>query len=272
MSTLTLTLIQSKLYWEDKTANLQMFEEKIKSIKEKTEIVVLPETFPTGFSMHPEKLAATMDGEVLQWMKRIAAQKKIILTGSAIIEEGGKYFNRLIWMLPNGQYGIYDKRHRFAYAGEDEKFTAGTKRLIASVKGWKINLLICYDLRFPVWSRQTSPFGASSKGEIMTPEYDLLIYVANWPDKRVHAWKTLLQARAIENQSYVVGVNRVGEGDNNYYSGDSMVIDPLGEVLYNKQDQEDIFTITLDKDHLSSIREKLPFLRDADHFQLLNDE
>lgn len=251
-----------------------MFEEKIKSINEKTEIVVLPETFPTGFSMHPEKLADPMEGEVLQWMKRIAAQKKIILTGSAIIEEKGKYFNRLIWMLPNGQYGIYDKRHRFAYAGEDEKFTAGTKRLIASVKGWKINLLICYDLRFPVWSRQTPPPSFPSEGErgTTTPEYDLLIYVANWPDKRVHAWKTLLTARAIENQSYVVGVNRVGEGGNNYYSGDSMVIDPLGEVLYNKKDQEDVFTITLDKDHLNSVRENLPFLLDADHFQVLNDE
>jgi omega-amidase len=262
MLTLTITLIQSKLHWEDKPANLQMFEEKINSIKEKTEIVVLPETFPTGFSMHPEKLADAMDGEVVQWMKKIAAQKKTILTGSTIIEEGGKYFNRLIWMLPNGQYGIYDKRHRFAYAGEDEKFTAGAKRLIASVKGWKINLLICYDLRFPVWSRQAG--GA--------PEYDLLIYVANWPDTRAHAWKTLLQARAIENQCYVVGVNRVGQGGNNYYSGDSMVIDPLGEVLYSKKDEEDIFTITVDKNLLNSVREKLPFLRDADQFQILNDE
>jgi predicted amidohydrolase len=262
MSTLTITLIQSKLHWEDKAANLQMFEEKINSIKEKTEIVVLPETFPTGFSMHPEKLADTMEGEVLQWMKKIASKKKIILTGSSIIEEEGKYFNRLIWMLPNGQYGIYDKRHRFAYAGEDEKFTAGTKRLVASVKGWRINLLICYDLRFPVWSRQNGK----------EPEYDLLIYVANWPDTRVHAWKTLLQARAIENQCYVVGVNRVGQGANNYYSGESMVVDPLGEVLYNKKDEEDIFTISLDKENLDSIREKLPFLRDADHFQILNDE
>jgi len=270
MSSLIITAIQTNLHWENKTANLQMLEEKINSIKEKTEIVVLPEMFTTGFSMQPEKLAEPMDGETVQWMKKIAAEKKIILTGSVIISQavaGGPtdYFNRLIWMLPDGQYGIYDKRHRFAYAGEDDKFTAGTKRLIASVKGWKINLLVCYDLRFPVWARQ--------QPQSENPEYDLLIYVANWPDRRIHAWKTLLQARAIENQCYVVGVNRVGnDGNNIHYSGDSMVVDPLGEPLYNKKEEEDIFTITLDKDHLNSVREKFPFWRDADRFQILNDE
>ncbi len=240
-----------------------MLEQKINSIKEKTEIVVLPEMFSTGFSMGPKPLAETMDGETVQWMKRIATEKKIILTGSFIAEENGNYFNRLLWMLPNGQYGVYDKRHRFAFAGEDEQYTAGTKRLIASVKGWKINLLVCYDLRFPVWARQS--------GE--TPEYDVLIYVANWPERRVHAWKTLLQARAIENQCYVVGVNRVGEDGNRiHYSGESMVIDPLGEVLYTKKDVEDIFTVTLDRDHLDSIREKFPFWKDADSFQIMNDD
>jgi omega-amidase len=265
MSTLTITTIQTNLHWEDKKANLQMLEEKINSIKEKTEIVVLPEMFTTGFSMNPAELAETMEGETVQWMKRVAAAKKIILTGSVIIEEGGHYFNRMIWMLPNGQYGVYDKRHRFAYAGEDDHYTAGTKRFIASVKGWKINLLVCYDLRFPVWARQQSqPEG---------PEYDLLIYAANWPEKRVHAWKTLLQARAIENQCYVVGVNRVGKDANDfYYSGESMIADPMGEVLYTKKDEEDIFTITLEKTHLQNVREKLPFLRDADSFQIINEE
>jgi omega-amidase len=270
MSSLTITTIQTNLHWEDKVANLNMLEEKINGIKEKTEIVVLPEMFSTGFSMRPEQLAETMEGESLQWMKRIAAEKKIILTGSLIIEDGQtgavapRYYNRLIWMLPNGQYGIYDKRHRFAYAGENEQFTAGSKRLIASVKGWKINLLICYDLRFPVWARQTSS---------AAPEYDLLIYVANWPDRRVHAWKTLLQARAIENQCYVVGVNRVGnDGHNIHYSGESMIVDAMGEVLYTKKEEEDIFTMTLDKDHLNSVREKLPFWKDADHFKIVGDE
>lgn len=257
-----------------------MLEEKISNIKEKTEIVVLPEMFSTGFSMQPEKLAETMDGETVKWMKRIAAEKKIILTGSIIIGQPATdrpasgsaihYYNRLIWMLPNGQYGIYDKRHRFAYAGEHEKFTAGTKRLIASVKGWKINLLVCYDLRFPVWARQSPPPpGEAGSG----PEYDILIYVANWPEKRIHAWKTLLQARAIENQCYVVGVNRVGnDGNNIHYSGDSMAIDPIGEVLHTKNDEEDIFTITLDKEHLNSVREKFPFWKDADQFQILKDD
>ena len=200
MSTLTITGIQTILHWEDPAANLKMLEEKINNISTKTEIVILPEMFSTGFSMKPDELAETMDGETVKWMKRIAAAKKIILTGSVIIEEGGKFFNRLIWALPNGQCGVYDKRHLFAYAGEDEKYTPGTKRLIASVKGWKINLLVCYDLRFPVWARQQ----AQEEG----PEYELLIYVANWPERRIHAWKTLLQARAIENQCYVVGVNR----------------------------------------------------------------
>lgn len=241
-----------------------MLEEKINSIKEKTEVVVLPEMFSTGFSMKPEQLAETMEEETVQWMKRVAAEKKIILTGSVIIKEKENYYNRLIWMLPNGQYGVYDKRHRFAFAGEDKHYTAGTKRLIASVKGWKINLQVCYDLRFPVWARQQSqPDG---------PEYDILIYVANWPERRNHAWKTLLQARAIENQCYVIGVNRVGnDGNAIYHSGDSMIIDPMGEVLYHKKDEEDVFTISLDKKHLETIREKLPFLRDADAFMILNE-
>ena len=154
MSSLTLTLIQTNLHWEDKQANLAMFEEKINSIKEKTEIVVLPEMFSTGFSMNPEQLAETMDGTTIQWMKKISVQKKIILTGSVIIKDGDNFFNRLIWMLPNGEYGYYDKRHLFAYGDEDQHYTSGSKRLIASVKGWKINLLVCYDLRFPVWARQ----------------------------------------------------------------------------------------------------------------------
>ncbi len=260
---LTITIIQTRLHWEDRTANLQMLEEKINSIRERTEILVLPEMFSTGFSMKPELLAESMEGDTVQWMKRISATKKIILTGSVIIKENNNYYNRLIWMLPNGEYGYYDKRHLFGYADEDDHYTAGSKRLIASVKGWKINLLVCYDLRFPVWARQQSqPEG---------PEYDLLIYVANWPEKRAHAWKTLLQARAIENQCFVVGVNRVGKDGNKIpHSGDSMIIDGLGEVLYTKNQEEDIFTMTLDKTALEDIRQKLPFLKDADEFMIIN--
>ena len=177
-----------------------------------------------------------------------------------IIKEEEQYFNRLIWMLPNGQFGHYDKRHLFAYAGEDQHYTAGSKRLIASVNGWKINLQVCYDLRFPVWARQQFNEGF---------EYDVLIYVANWPHKRSTAWKTLLQARAIENQCYVIGVNRIGDDGNGiYHSGNSMVIDPLGEVLYHKQDKEDMLTINLDKTHLQTVREKFPFWKDADEFTI----
>ena len=263
MSTLTISGIQTRLYWEDKKANLQMFEEKIVSISELTEVVVLPEMFSTGFSMKPEKLAETMDGETVKWMKRITAEKKIILTGSLIIEENGHYFNRLIWMLPNGKTGHYDKRHLFAYAKEDQHYCAGSKRFIASVKGWKIKLLVCYDLRFPVWSRQ--------RGQGGDVEYDVLIYVANWPHRRIQAWKTLLPARAIENQCYVVGVNRVGEDGNKIsYSGDSMVVDPLGEILYHKGDEEDVFTVTLDKSQLETTREKFPFWKDADDFRIVD--
>jgi len=259
MSSLTITIIQTNLHWENKKANLDMLSQKIESIKEKTEVVILPEMFSTGFSMQPKLLAEKMDGETIEWMKKIASSKKIILTGSVIIEEDGKYFNRLVWMLPNGEYGVYDKRHLFAYADEHNHYTAGNKRLIAQVKGWKINLQVCYDLRFPVWARKQNE-----------AEYDLLIYVANWPERRITAWKTLLQARAIENQCYVVGVNRVGDDGNNiHYNGESMIIDPLGEILYHKANDEDIFTYTLQKEKLDEVREKFPFWRDADSFDIL---
>ena len=262
---LTFTLIQTNLQWEDKAANLQMLEAKINSIQ-KTEVVVLPEMFSTGFSMKPEQFAETMNGPTVEWMKKISIQHKIILTGSLMIKDNNHYFNRLIWMLPNGSLGYYDKRHCFAYAGEDKHYTAGNKRLIAQVKGWKINLQVCYDLRFPVWARQ-------EQNENGSAEYDVLLYVANWPERRNHAWKTLLTARAIENQSYVIGVNRVGnDGNEIYHSGDSMVIDPLGEILYQKQHDEDVFTITLEKEKLEQIRNKFPFWKDADQFRIMNEE
>lgn len=259
MSTLSVTIIQTRLFWEDKASNLQMLQEKIESVAA-GEVVVLPEMFSTGFSMNPEPLAETMDGDTVAWMKDMAIKKRMIITGSLIITENGHYYNRLIWMLPNGAYGYYDKRHLFSYAGEDKHYLPGNKRLIASVKGWKVNLQVCYDLRFPVWARQTTQD---------IPEYDVLIYVANWPQRRNQAWKTLLQARAIENQSYVVGVNRVGnDGNNIYHSGDSMIIDPLGSILYHKEDSEDISTHILDKKTLHETRERFPFWKDGDRFLL----
>jgi len=259
MSSLTITLIQPNLFWEDKKANLEMLQKKIESIREKTEVIILPEMFSTGFSMKPEIFAETMNGNTLQWMKKISAERKIIVTGSLIIEDEGNYFNRLIWVLPNGETGYYDKRHLFAFGDEHSHYKAGNKKLIASVKGWKINLQICYDLRFPVWTRQ-------SPGKSET-QYDLLINVANWPEKRSTAWKVLLQARAIENQCYVVGVNRVGEdGHKIYYRGDSSIIDPLGEIIYQKNKEEDIFTYTLQKEKVEEVRKHFPFWKDADLF------
>ncbi len=279
MSSLTITIIQTNLIWENKKANLEMLSQKIESIKEKTEVVILPEMFSTGFSMQPKLLAENMRGETVDWMKKTTSSKKIILTGSVIIKdsapspkeraEGEAYYNRLIWMLPNGEYGMYDKRHLFAYADEHNHYSPGNKRLIAQVKGWKINLQVCYDLRFPVWSRQNPSPNLSPGGEEQASEYDLLVYVANWPEKRSTAWKTLLQARAIENQCYVVGVNRVGEDGNKInHSGDSMIIDPLGEILYQKATVEDVFTYTLNKAKLNEVREKFPFWKDADTFTI----
>lgn len=262
MPDISITLIQTNLIWEEPSANLRLLEEKISTMPERGNIVILPEMFSTGFSMQPEKFAETMEGETVSWMKAVSRRYGIILTGSLIIEEGGNYYNRLIWMLPNGQAGHYDKRHLFAYGHEDQHYTPGNKRLIASVNGWKINLQVCYDLRFPVWARQQS----SEEG----PEFDLLIYVANWPERRSHAWKTLLCARAIENQCYVAGVNRVGsDGNNVYHSGNSLVIDPLGQVLYHMADEEDCFTIMLSKDKLEETRKTFPFWRDADEFTIL---
>lgn len=264
MSDLKVTLIQSQLHWENIAENLRMFDEKINAIPERTEVIVLPEMFSTGFSMQSARLAETMDGSAVQWMKKKAAEKNVIITGSLIIQDGDRYVNRLIWMQPNGVYGIYDKRHLFGYAGEHEHYLPGDKRLIAQVKGWKINLSVCYDLRFPVWARN------AIVAETGAPAYDVLINVANWPERRNTPWKTLLQARAIENQAFVIGVNRVGnDGNNIYHSGDSSIIDPMGEIIYQKAHDEDIFTYTLERTRLEEVRKNLPFLKDADKFQVL---
>ncbi len=261
MMNLSVSTIQTNLSWEDKASNLQMLEEKIEALGP-TEVVVLPEMFSTGFSMNPRQFAEPIPGPTLAWMQQVAARKKIIVTGSMMAEADGNYYNRLIWMLPNGNYGFYDKRHLFAYAGEHAHYTPGSRRLVTQVKGWKILMLICYDLRFPVWSRQQVQNGL--------PEYDAIIYVANWPDRRSQAWCSLLQARAIENQCYVVGVNRVGyDGNGIYHSGNSSVIDPYGEILYRQKDAEEAVTHMLERRKLSEIREKMPFWKDGDTFRIL---
>jgi omega-amidase len=265
MDKLKVTTIQTELFWEDQAANLRMFEERISAIPEKTHLIILPEMFSTGFSMQPQRLAETMDGNTVQWMRLLSKAKGSIITGSVIIEENGNYFNRLIWMLPNGELGYYDKRHCFTLAGEDKHYTAGTKRLITSVGGWRILVQICYDLRFPVWARQQ----VHAEGQEPQTEYDVLLNVANWPAKRSLAWKTLLQARAIENQCYAIGVNRVGtDGFGLEYSGDTTIVDPFGEVMYQQPGVEEVHTISLEKERLNQVREKLPFWRDADDFQV----
>ena len=228
-------------------------------------MVALPEMFGTGFSMAPERLAEPMDGHSVRWMADMAVKHRCILTGSLIIEEDGKYYNRMLWVQPDGHIGFYDKRHLFGYADEDKHYTRGEKRLICSVNGWRINLLVCYDLRFPVWARNL-PNRQTGQGD----EYDVLLYVANWPEPRCLAWRTLLQARAIENQCYVVGVNRVGvDGKGFNYVGESSVFGPLGETLWQHANEAVCHTVTLEKEVLQKTRARLPFLDDADKFLLL---
>ncbi len=255
---LHITLVQPDIVWENKVANLQQYEELLTNLSGPKHIVALPEMFSTGFSMDPQRLAEPMDGRSVQWMADMAVKFRCILTGSLIIEEDGKYYNRMLWVQPDGNVWKYDKRHLFAYATEDEHYSAGDTRLIAQVNGWRVNLQVCYDLRFPVWAR--------NQGD----EYDVLLYVANWPERRSLAWKTLLQARAIENQCYVVGVNRIGtDAKNNSYTGDSSVFGPLGEKIWQESNKAACHTVTLDKPALQKVRNDLPFLNDADKFLLL---
>lgn len=255
---LKITIIQSELHWEKVDENLTMFTEKIEAINEQTDIVVLPEMFTTGFSMESVKLAEKMDGKSVKWMKQLAVKKNAVIIGSIIIEEEGKYFNRLLWVQPDENVLTYDKRHLFRMAEEDKHFTAGEERLIVEWKGWKVCPLICYDLRFPVWSRNS------------LPAFDCLIYVANWPEARKEPWYKLLEVRAIENQVYVVGVNRVGfDGKDISYSGNSAVIDPKGNSISNiKTKLNETVTIELNKQALEDFREKFPVGLDADDFEV----
>ncbi|MBZ0327640.1 MAG: amidohydrolase [Altibacter sp.] len=255
--TLTVTIIQADLHWENPVANRTQFSEKIKNISGKTDLIVLPEMFTTGFTMNAEKLSEEDNGETLQWMISEAKKNNAAITGSIIISENNTFYNRLFFVFPNGTYKIYDKRHTFTLAGEDKTYTAGTQRLIVDYKGFKICPLICYDLRFPVWARNTE-------------NYDLLLYVANWPVKRIVAWDVLLKARAIENMSYCIGVNRVGlDGTGHEYTGHSAVYDVLGNCISTPNfEKELIETVVLEKEHIDTHRKHLQFLNDRDHFNL----
>lgn len=262
MNNLRISLIQSNLNWENISANLDMFLDKIDTLPQ-TDLIILPEMFSTGFSMNAKLVAEEIDGRTVKWMQQIAQEKQCAITGSLIITENDNYYNRLVWVSFDGTVHTYDKRHLFSLSDEPKIFSAGRERLICDLKGWKICPLICYDLRFPVWSRN------GLNNESGEPEYDLLVYVANWPERRSHAWKSLLTARAIENQAYVAAVNRVGIDANEMaHSGDSMVIDALGKTIYHKENEEDIFTCELNYEELAKVRSQLSFLKDADAFEL----
>ena len=258
MKDLKLTLVQTALLWQNVSGNLEALEKKILGITEETNVIILPEMCTTGFSMEPEKCAESMNGTTMQWMARLAEAKQAVITGSIIIEENNEYYNRLIWMYPGGMYQTYDKKHLFGMANEHHHYKAGDEKVIINYFGWRICPMICYDLRFPVWARNEDQF-------------DILFYVANWPNKRSYDWKSLLAARAIENQCYVIGVNRVGKDENGHeYSGDSMVVDPgWNKVLFEKAEEEIVFTTTLSANHLKEVRKKLPFLQDRDAFAFL---
>lgn len=261
MRDLTITLLQSDLYWEEIDANLSAFEEKIWQIGRDTDVIVLPEMFTTGFTMNAQKLGEHMNMRTFKWMRQMADQTGALILGSFVAKVHDKFYNRMLWMEPGGNFKTYDKRHLFRMANEHKTYSAGESLLVAEWKGWRICPLICYDLRFPVWSRNT--YDAISK----RLNYDLLIYVANWPQVRMYPWDSLLVARAIENQSYVVGVNRVGEDGNGFpHSGNSAVVDFTGKVLFREIDNEVIHHHTLDHSSLDEFRQRFPAYLDADSF------
>lgn len=261
MQDLTISLFQADLHWEEIDANLAMFEEMIWSV-DQTDLIVLPEMFTTGFSMNAEKLAEPPGGKTFKWMRQMATQRKVAVTGSYIVKEDGNYYNRLYFVYPDGSSEQYDKKHTFNLANEGETFTAGKERLILSYKGWKIHPLICYDLRFPVWAR-------SQKTKDSIYEYDLVLYVANWPDTRINAWDTLLKARAIENLAYAAGVNRIGADEaSKNYNGHSGVYSPKGDELAFSDGKEKILTTLLSAEEMNTYRKDFPFQSDADDFSL----
>ena len=255
---LKIAIIQTDIIWESPLENLDVLNNKIDKIDSSVELIVLPEMFATGFTLNVEQVKQTMDGEIVTWMKKVAVDKKIAIFGSVIIDDDyNTLYNRAIFVFPNGKIEFYDKKHLFSLASEDKFFSAGNIRKIITYKGWRIMPQICYDIRFPVWSRNNL-------------NYDLLIYIASWPEIRSNAWQTLLKARAIENMSYTIGVNRVGIDGNNFaYCGDSAIIDSLGKEIYNIPKYKDCtYTLTLDKNKQDKNRDKLAFLQDQDNFDI----
>ncbi len=253
MKDLKISLIQTDLNWEDTASNIEMFDEKIDSISEETDLIVLPEMFTTGFTMNVSDFAQDEDGSSIKWLKKKSETTKVDIVGSIVFKEDNKFFNRLIWVNPAGEHFTYDKKHLFRMSGEEKVYSPGKEKITIDLNGWKIRPFICYDLRFPLWTRN------------FENAYDVAIFVANWPEKRSAHWKVLLQARAIENQSFVIGVNRVGsDGKGFTYSGDSSVIDPRGNIVFQKSHTACTFTANLSYTLLEEYRKKFPAWMDAD--------
>lgn len=251
-----IALIQAPLVWENPKANRDYFEEKIKSVSDEIDLVVLPEMFTTGFTMNPFEVWETMEGETISLLKNLAKAKNLAITGSLIIKENELFYNRLVFVFPSGEIRNYDKRHLFSLAGEEKIYTSGKDKLIVDYLGWKICPLICYDLRFPVFARNVE-------------DYDLLIYAANWPTQRIQAWNILLKARAVENMCYTIGVNRIGDDANSYpHIGHSQIVDFLGNFIVEPQELEGIFTAELNQNEMLETRKKLGFLNDGDFFEI----
>lgn len=254
---MNVALIQTDIIWENPIENRKFLEEKIEAITEHVHLIILPEMFTSGFTMQPSFVAETMQGETISWLKNIAQTRNCAITGSFVISENGNFYNRMVFVFPNGTIQYYNKKHLFTLAGEDKVYTSGTEKVIVNYNDWKICLQVCYDLRFPVFSRNTE-------------NYDLLIYVASWPKPRISSWDILLKARAVENLSYVIGVNRIGTDSNNLeYVGHSQLIDALGNEIISPSEKEGIFGATLDKNTLLETRNKLNFLNDKDVFELV---
>ncbi|CAL2058496.1 amidohydrolase [Tenacibaculum sp. 190524A05c] len=258
MNTLNISLLQADLSWENPQENLSYFSSQIEQINNDVDLIVLPEMFTTGFSMNASELAEEVNGTTVNWMKDIAKTKNSAVVGSVIITEENQYYNRLFFVFPSGEFEYYDKKHTFTLAKEHETYSSGTEKLLVEYKGWKICPLICYDLRFPVWARNVE-------------DYDLLLYVASWPEKRISAWDALLKARAIENMSYTIGVNRIGKDGNDYaYVGHSIIVDCLGEALsQEKNEAAEIISVQINKNTQEEVRNKLGFLKDRDKFSIL---
>lgn len=251
-----IAIFQTALIWQQPENNRNLIEKYLHTCNETFDLLILPEMFTTGFTMTPSEIAESMNGITIQWLKNLAREKKIAVTGSLIIKEQEQFYNRLVFIFPNGTLEWYDKRHLFSLAGEEKVYTKGREKRIIEYKGWKICPLICYDLRFPVFSRNIE-------------SYDLLIYVANWPKPRINAWNTLLKARAIENMVYTVGVNRIGNDANQLeYTGSSQVVDYLGNEILNAQENQGVFVVEIDKENMLETRKKLNFLNDRDVFEL----